>query len=231
MKRLVGGIVVSSLFFLLAPPALAGPSLDPEGDFIATYVGPHNPGLDVLSTEVVFNPYTNMLRFEATMAGPVLSNLATEPIEERGIYVWGIDQGAGTAVAGFFHPPFTTAGVILDQVLFNQVLVVRVGGTPPRAGALVNVLDETTLIVDVPLASFTVPSGAKPVTEWGFNLWPRTAVVTGDLAISDFAPDNANIRARVATPEPATTVGLALGLVLVVAHARWSRRRRASIMS
>jgi hypothetical protein len=63
-----------------------------------------------------------------------------------------------------------------------------------------------------------LPSMGLAFAGYGWNLWPRDGTVTGNAAISDFAPD-ASDDAASAVPEPASLATLGAGLALVGAAA------------
>src|SRR5262245_50789143 len=62
---------------------------DPVGDFLPTYTGPQNAGLDVVAHEVIVQE--DRMIFHGRMAGPVA---ATQAI--GGLYLFGLDRGQGT---------------------------------------------------------------------------------------------------------------------------------------
>ena len=62
---------------------------DAAGDFLPTYTGPHDPGLDVVSYEAVL--VGDHLVLAGEMAGPVAPTL-----EVGGLYIIGLDRGRGT---------------------------------------------------------------------------------------------------------------------------------------
>ena len=74
-----------------ARPGAAGaaPILDPAGDFLPTYTGPQDPGLDVLAHQVTLSG--NRIILYGQMAGPIAP---TQTV--GGLYLFGIDRGTGT---------------------------------------------------------------------------------------------------------------------------------------
>src|SRR5262245_41807536 len=70
-------------------PATAAPISDPLGDFLPTYTGPHDAGLDVLAHEVTLAG--DRLTFFGQMAGQIAPTQAI-----GGLYLIGVDRGQGT---------------------------------------------------------------------------------------------------------------------------------------
>lgn len=203
-------VIIASLMALtsavIAPSAKAD-AIDPANDFLGTYQGPQNGDLDVLSTGAVFNG-TSFL-FTATLNGPVGSTVG-------GFYVWGVNRGNGTA--GF-------ASLGLNNVLFDQVLIVRPNGTNAALATGTtggNTLGPGSITFAGNSLSVLVPASFLPNNGFTFgqytiNLWPRasffpngTTPLAGNAAISDFAPNNANVQVTSA-PEPGSLAFAALG--------------------
>ena len=86
---------------LVTTPAAAVTRTDSAGDFLPTYVGPHNGDLDVLkfSTSIVGSNFV----LSATLNGPV----GTTP---GVIYVWGVNRGAGNRTVWF--QPWARQGAV-----------------------------------------------------------------------------------------------------------------------
>ena len=202
--------IVAVLLFVtsavIAPSAKAQAS-DPANDFLATYLGPQNGDLDVLSTGAVFNGSSFL--FTATLNGAVGTTVG-------GFYVWGVDRGSGTA--GF-------ASLGLNNVLFDQVLVVRPNGT--NAALATGTTGGNTLApgsisfagnsLSVLVPAAFLPNNGKTFSQYTINLWPRasflpngTTPLAGNAAISDFAPNNSNVLVTTA-PEPGSLALAALG--------------------
>jgi len=191
---------------LAAAPAAAVTVADPVGDFLPTFVGPHNADLDVTNFSVVFDG-TNFL-LGATLAGPIVPG-------NNALYVIGIDTGTGVA-----HP-FADIGE--PNVTFNQVIVLS-GATGTAA------LGATQLTTSVTGNAFSILlPGNLPIStgdipaQFGFNLWPRLGLGNNNQ-ISDFAPQNALLRVQ-AIPEPASWALMLIGFAGVGAAMRRQRRR------
>jgi hypothetical protein len=178
----------------LSAPALAATITDPVGDFIPTYLGPHQADLDVTSFSVSYNSSLSVFLLQSTFAGALDTTIPD-------LYAIGVNTGTGPAnFASIGHPGVT----------FNNVIAVskdgtaKIGATSLSPGSVS--IAGNALSVIVPLA--LLPSTGFNPDQYGFNIWPRSAVVlkpeqpaTG--VISDFAPDNATL-AAVAAPEPGT---------------------------
>ena len=207
----------------------AGPVLDPLGDFRQfdpgnsnSYAGPLNPGLDVLSANVILNLSQNTLTFTSTMAGPIsgLINPGTGAL--LGSYSWGINHGYGNL-------NFNEIG--LPNVLFDAVLTLNPNGTGAYRGTQApagSVTVSGNTLTAVLSASFLAPppqpANAQgpllPDSQWTFNLWPRSSIRTdgtalgfGDAQIADFAPDTNDVAAQAVVPEPSSAVMLGLGIL------------------
>ena len=192
---------------------LVGPVLDPANDlrqFVAgdpsSYAGPPNPGLDVLSANVIFNPSLNTLTFTSTMAGPISGLVDPSTGANLGTFSWGINHGYGN---------LNFAAIGLPNVLFDAVLAVNPNGTATYrgtqapAGSVTASGNTLTAVLPVSfLAPPPPPANAQgpllPVAEWSYNLWPRSLIRTdgtplrfGDAQIADFAPDR-----RTSSPRP-----------------------------
>ncbi|MDN3919684.1 PEP-CTERM sorting domain-containing protein [Roseateles violae] len=199
-KTLAGAAALCALA-LAAPAAQALGVTDASNDFIASFTGPHAGDLDVLGSFVTYNPMTDKFVFAGTMNG----DIGTTP---GSFYVWGINRGAGTA--GF-------ASIGVGGVLFDAIVrlngdgsgVVSGGVTLPAGTAKVV---GSTIIAEIDGALLPSTGFAKGMYTW--NLWPRAAGIAGTAAISDFAPDNANlpVAALSPVPEPASLGLFLLGL-------------------
>lgn len=196
----------------LASHALDGIT-DPQGDLLPTFAGSSaSTDLDVLSASVFYNPSTDVFTLTATMDG-LIGTTAT------GFYVWGVNRGAGTA--GF-------ASLGLNGVRFDRVIILRPDGTGtiPGVGALpggsITISGKT--ITGVVSGTLLTSTGFANKLDYTFNLWPRDGAFTGNAAISDFAPNNANFTAT-AVPEPGTAQLSLVGLTGLLA---WRRRQSNS---
>ena len=68
------------------------PFSDPVGDFLPTYTGPQDPGLDVVAHEVVFLEDQGRVIFFGQMAGPIAPTQAI-----GGLYLFGRGPRPGHA--------------------------------------------------------------------------------------------------------------------------------------
>src|SRR3954465_2446928 len=101
MKRQSGrrGIMALTLVGGLAAgtPLRADFVIDPANDLrkfdpnvASSYAGPANPGLDVLTAEVILNQAQNTLTFTSTMAGPISGLVDPTTGANLGSFSWGI---------------------------------------------------------------------------------------------------------------------------------------------
>ncbi len=204
--------VAAALTALALAPASAQIA-DPAGDFLSTYTGPKNGDLDVLLSNVAFTPAGFV--FTATLNGTVGTTA-------NSLYVWGLDRGQGTA----------RFGALASGVVFDSVVTVTGGGVGTArdliSGAAVTngivvTINGSSLEADVPLSA--LPSLGLAQNQYTWNLWPR--INGGTTAnISDFAPDNSNVRVAV-TPEPGS-VALLVGLTVTGAGLLRRRAKKRS---
>jgi hypothetical protein len=177
-------------------PALSPAAVitDAVGDFLPTYTGPRNGDLDVLEAEVLLNGSSFLFTSTSNAA------IGTTP---GGVFVWGINRGAGFATF-----PDVAPGVTFDSV----VIIVPGGGsfaqaldtmaTTPIPAADVSI-SGAFLSARVPLS--VLPSLGVAPEAYTVNLWPRSELLLIDPVISDFAPDNSNAAVTV-VPEPGTSI-------------------------
>lgn len=201
-----------ALFIALAAgcAASAHAVTDPRGDFLASFAGPHDPALDIVSANVAFDAAHDQFLVDATTAGPIAG-------VNGAAFVFGFNTG-GTANA-----PFASIGE--PGVAFNATAVLKSNGTgavgtSPVATHIVG--DE--IFAAVPAA--LLPSHGFADANYTWALWSIDANIAGLPRNADFAP-SANIGVS-AVPEPSDLALLAggLGLLGVVARRRAGRAAR-----
>jgi hypothetical protein len=184
------GLIVMGL--LLAEPIAqvrADEISDPVGDFLTTYTGAQNPGLDVVAHAVTL--VGDRAVFYGRMAGPIAPTQA-----DNGLYLIGLDRGLGT-------PRFLGGTPLIGpNVLWDSVVRINPNGTGlfnNQVAGVITPLNPADIsiqgnefIASVPL-SLLLLSATRPPCEWTYNLWPRNAVIIGqNQHVSDLAPDNGN---------------------------------------
>lgn len=201
MKSNFSILAVTAVLAILAIAPASAQVSDPTGDWVTGYLGPKNGDLDVVLSNVAYTP-TGFI-FTTTLNGAI----GTTP---NALYVWGLDRGKGT-------PRLAS---VASNVLFDSVVTVTPGGVGTArdliSGAAVTngivvTINGSSLEADVPLSA--LPSlGLLTQDQYTWNLWPRISggAVTN---ISDFAPDNSNVRVTAITPEPGS-VALLVGLTV-----------------
>lgn len=169
--------------------------------FYEFYVGPQRDDLNVVAASARFQPGKGLV-LRGEMAGKIDRTPATSA--DDSFYVFGINRGSAHAVAPFFNRP---------GVVFDAVVVVSVTHDSGVSAAVVDLTTgrRTTLAagsvkiegrevrVTVDPSVLPVPAGGKPMSQWTFNLWPRSSLAnpTPTTAqphpsfVASFIPENA----------------------------------------
>jgi hypothetical protein len=210
MKILALAILAAAILSVEARATMVN---DPTGDFLPSFSGPHGGDLDVVSTTALLSGSNIVL--SATLNGAVGTTAG-------GLYVWGLDRGAGATTANFSS--LALPNIIFDAVVIvNQDasgLVVQLGATPVMTpldpGAITISGNTFSAVVPVSL----LPSNGFATLNYTQNLWPRFGGVTTDDQIADFAPDS-TMAGISSAPEPASLGLLAVtGLLLATLRGR-----------
>lgn len=218
--RLALGLAAAAATLACASLARATTITDPPGDFIATYTGPTNGNLDLLSVSAVQDGTDVTL--SAVLNGAVGTTSGSA-------YVWGVNRGAGTQglLAG---SPSVGAGVFFDAVILlsgagtGRVVDINASGPPTSINldpSAITISGDTITAV-APFAD--LPSRGLTTAAYGYNLWSRSGL-TNNAQIADFAPNASDFFAS--APEPATWGLMILGFGAAGAQLR--RRRLQSI--
>jgi len=233
-------LIVFGSALLANTPVQAGPISDPANDFRVfdpgnpnSYAGPKNPGLDVLSANVILNLNLQTLTITSTMSGPISGLVDQNTGANLGSFSWGINHGYGSS---------NFAEIGLPNVLFDAVLTLNPNGTGTYRGSAAPagsvVASGNTLTAVLPISFLGPPPQPPnatgpllPVTGWTYNLWPRSSIRTdgtplgfGDAQIADFAPDTDDFAATVVA-EPSSAVLLSVGLLAALLLKRVAPKR------
>src|SRR5215831_7409389 len=220
--KAVASVLGLATLALAAQPAMATTIVDPTGDILPTFSGPHTGAasgpFDVISASAIQDG--SAVKLSVTLNGPATATT----------YIFGVNRGAGTAIFQTLSPP-VGAGVTFDAV---AVLL-------PGGGSLVQLLPSmavtplsevsfsgNTVTAIIPLGDF--PSTGFTPANFLYNVWPRNGLNPLDnTQISDFAPDASDFAASAvaAVPEPSAWALMLLGIGAVGAALR-GRRRLAS---
>ncbi len=208
---------------LLAGSASAASVADPAGDFLASYTGPQNADLDILSLSAAHDGSG------VHLAGLLNGNAGTTA---GGALIWGVNRGSGFPGLIASGPP--TVGP--PTLLLDAIVALNYNGT----GRVRTFAGGS--FVDTFLAAGTVTiSGSSIGAYIPFNLLPTTGFATADYTyvgwtrsalgsqalIADLAPERLPFKAGV-VPEPGVWALLIAGFGLV-GHV--ARRRRAAVLS
>lgn len=179
---------------------------DAAGDFLATYTGPQNPDMDVLSAEVILDAAHSALTFRSTMSGTI----GTTPAPA--VYFFGVNRGGGTP--GFGNDPSFAPGIVFDTtVQFRPDGSVQVNdrstglNTKLPAGSMI-ISGNTFFSIPLPLSLF--PSNGLSAENYTWNFWPRYGTGNNNQ-VADFVMTGGSSPVTV-IPEPITFFLMALGV-------------------
>lgn len=204
----------------LAGPSLASPQADAAGDFLASYTGPQNGDLDILSASVRFDG--SHFHLSSTVNGAV----GTTP---GALYVWGINRGAGLPRLTFGAPslggtvPFDAVAVMFPDGLGRAVTLPIAG--PPSITQLPGLVSVNGSTISASFQASHFPTNGFAPEDYVFTLWSRARVTPSvdgaNSEIADFAPNLGGMTASV--PDPETWALMVIGFGAMGAMLR--RRR------
>lgn len=201
----------------LAGPSLASPLADAPGDFLASYTGPQNGDLDILSASVRFDG--SHFHLSSTVNGAVGSTPGA-------LYVWGINRGAGLPRLTFGTPsvggtaPFDAVAVLFPDGLGRAVTFPLAG--PPSITPLPGLVSVDGSTISASFQASLFPTNGLAPQDYTFTLWSRARVsplMDGTNAeIADFAPDVGGMTSTV--PEPGAWALMIVGFGVMGAMLR-----------
>jgi hypothetical protein len=216
-------ICTAALALAFGTTAAHATELDPQGDFLATYTGPQNGDLDVLSLSATYT--ASGVTLTSTMNGSVGTTAGS-------VFLWGVDRGSGTQRLIDSGPPAVgPSGILLDAVVrFESGGGGRVVTFPAVGLPITTILDPSIVSISGNTISGTIPFDLLPSTgfapqDYRYIFWTRSALGSQSL-IADLAPDEHSFAAS-AVPEPRTWAMMLMGFGTIGYSVR--RRRRALV--
>ncbi len=216
-------IAAATLALGLAANPAAAAFVDPTGDYLASFAGPQNADLDILSGSATYND--NDLFLTLTLNGAFGTTAGSA-------FLWGVDRGSGLPRLVTSGPPAVGPNsVLLDAVVrfdadgSGRVVTFPVVGAPTTV-----LLSPSAITIAGNTVSGRIARALLPSTGFGFGgytyiAWSRSALGSQAL-IADLAPDGASVTAG-AVPEPASWALMIAGFGVTGAMAR--RRRTAAV--
>jgi hypothetical protein len=167
--------------------------------FYEFYIGPKRADLNAVAASVKLDPGKGLV-FRGVMQGKIDTTPATSA--DDSFYVFGVNRGSSKAVAPFFNRP----GVVFDAVVVVSVthdggitgsVVDLTTGVRTALAASSIKIEGKEVRVTVDPALLPTPAGGKPLSQYTFNLWPRSSLAnpapapTHPSFVASFLPENA----------------------------------------
>jgi len=146
--------------------------------FYEFFIGPQRQELNVVAAQVKLEPGKGLV-FRGTMQGKINTAPATSADDK--FYVFGVNRGSPAAMTPFFNRPgITFDSVVVVSVTHATGITASVrdfttGAATPLSPDLVKI-EGRNLRVTVDPALLPTPAGGKPLSQYTFNLWPRTSL-------------------------------------------------------
>jgi hypothetical protein len=178
-------------------------------NFYEFYVGPKRADLDVVAASARVQPGKGL-----TLTGRMVGNIDQNPATsaDDSFYVFGINRGSAKAVTPFFgRPNITFDAVVVVSVTHDSGVSASVRDLTTGAATTLPPgsvkIDGPNVRVTLDPALLPTPAGGVPLSQYTFNLWPRsslanpTSTITGhDSFVASFVPENAMAPIRVDGP-------------------------------
>lgn len=206
MLKLLSAAALAGALTVGVSPAIA--LTDAAGDFLQTYTGPQAGDLDILSASAFYDGTS--FHLSATLAGAPGTTAG-------GIYVWGINRGAG-APRLTFGSPSIGEGVLFDAVAvmfpdgMGRVAILPAMG-PPAITNLPGLVEVDGNMISASFAASLLPGNGFAPEDYTFTLWSRARVnplADGTNAeVADITPGF-----HAAVPEPGAWAVMILGFAV-----------------
>lgn len=168
--------------------------------FYEFYVGPQRQDLNVVAAQVRLEPGRGLV-FRGKMEGKI--NTAPATSADDSFYVFGVNRGSPQAVAPFFNRPgisfdsVVVVSITHDNGISASVRDLRSGVSTTLSPDRIKI-EGRELRVTVDPTLLPTPTGGKPLSQYTFNLWPRsslanptpTATQLHPSFVASFIPEN-----------------------------------------
>jgi hypothetical protein len=215
---------------------------------------PNNPGSpDLVGVSASATYDSKNIHLSATMAGAIGLTASKSSEGDQGIYIWGVNRGAGTAFLNDPKDPLSdsTTPIGGPDIKFDSFIVLTDLVNGHGDGFVANLeadgphfigLDATNIsfsgnTIDLVMSLSNLPTHGFDISQYGFNIWPRYSEpgapgapppgLGNNQFVASFLPGDHNFNAS-AVPEPAGWALMISGFGLVGTALRRRRLLQAA---